>query len=334
MSTPRVSVIIPTYNYAHYITEAIDSILQSDFPLEQIEILVIDDGSTDQTQEKISSYAHIVKYFYQENAGKASATKLGIDLSQGQYIFNLDADDLFLPNKISEVVQAFESDSDLVHVAHPAMYWYTNEGSKDVEPIPVDLLGCKLIGRQLLSYFYKRGILFGGGSTFAARADVLKNCPIPKAVDIYIDEYLVLSVLNQGYSHFLKQPLSVWRIHGTNFSDLHTNPTLYRYKMQRSLKSMEAVLECLTRGEYEQDIQKYYSLKLKTMTLSLKEDLGEKSFSDIVSLWFLFLQSFSLLNPESFRLVKAYTLLNRSLPTPIIKFVQNNKRRFSLTLSK
>jgi glycosyltransferase involved in cell wall biosynthesis len=329
MSYPLASIIIPTYNYAHYIHEAIDSILESDFPQDQIEILIIDDGSTDQTQEVVNRYGKNVKYVYQENSGKAWATKVGIDLSQGKYIFNLDADDWFLPYKVREVVQIFESDPEVAHVAHPALLWNANKDSKSIEPIPKHLLGSKLAGRELLSYFYQRRILFGGGSTFAARADALKSLYIPKAVDMYIDEYLVLCTLNQGYSFFFQEPLSVWRIHGRNFSDAKTNSSLYRAKMERSLSSMAAILESITDGDFDPNLQKIYSLNLKTMTLAVKENLGEKTLTDVVGLWVLLLQNFNLLNLASLRLIKTYTLLNRSLPTPIIRLMQGTKRKFA-----
>jgi glycosyltransferase involved in cell wall biosynthesis len=71
-----VTVLIPTYNYAHYIQNAIDSILDSNFPQEEIEIITIDDGSTDNTRDVIGKYTDRVRYIYQENKGKASATQV------------------------------------------------------------------------------------------------------------------------------------------------------------------------------------------------------------------------------------------------------------------
>ncbi|MFM6266850.1 MAG: glycosyltransferase family 2 protein, partial [Dolichospermum sp.] len=69
-----VTVIIPTYNYAHYIQQAIDSILNSAFPQNHIEIIVIDDGSQDNTSEIVAKYASQIKYILQDNSGKAWAT--------------------------------------------------------------------------------------------------------------------------------------------------------------------------------------------------------------------------------------------------------------------
>lgn len=151
---PWVTVIIPTYNYAHYIQQAIDSVLNSNFPQNEIEIIVVDDGSHDNTSEIVATYGSRVKYIFEQNLGKAWATKVGIDSCQGKYVFNLDADDLFLPNKIKEVVQIFESDPEIVHVAHPALCWQINDNKKSPESISKHIIGKKIDGQELLTYFY------------------------------------------------------------------------------------------------------------------------------------------------------------------------------------
>ena len=100
--TPLISVIIPTYNYANYIVEAITSVLNQNYPTDKIEIIVVDDGSTDNTEETLKPFVDEgrIVFYSQQNQGKASATYFGIQNCTGEYIFNLDADDYFLPNKI------------------------------------------------------------------------------------------------------------------------------------------------------------------------------------------------------------------------------------------
>ncbi|MFM6207508.1 glycosyltransferase family 2 protein, partial [Planktothrix sp.] len=88
---PRVSVIIPTYNCDRFLPEAIDSVLMQTY--QDYEIIVIDDGSTDQTCQVLESYKHKIRYFYQENQGSAVARNLGIKQAQGEFIAFLDADD-------------------------------------------------------------------------------------------------------------------------------------------------------------------------------------------------------------------------------------------------
>lgn len=111
MSTPLVSVIIDNYNYGRFIEEAIESVLSQDFPHEQTEILVVDDGSTDDTAERVKKFETRVQYFYKANGGQASAFNYGFARAHGEIICFLDADDYWLPGKLRRVVKTFESGS-------------------------------------------------------------------------------------------------------------------------------------------------------------------------------------------------------------------------------
>jgi len=105
---PRVSVIIPTYNRAHVVGEAIDSVLAQTY--QDFEIIVVDDGSTDNTREVLEDYArrHPDKMrviYRQTNGGAGAARNDGIRASQGEYIAFLDSDDLYLPNRLESAVR-------------------------------------------------------------------------------------------------------------------------------------------------------------------------------------------------------------------------------------
>lgn len=91
-----ISVIIPVYNGEKYISRAIDSLLNQSY--KYIEIIVINDGSNDTTDEIVKSYGKQVRYYYQENKGVSSARNLGIENAKGTHIGFLDADDYVLPN--------------------------------------------------------------------------------------------------------------------------------------------------------------------------------------------------------------------------------------------
>lgn len=319
-SAPLVSVIIPTYNYGRYIAAAIDSVINSDFSTEEIEIIVVDDGSTDDTAEKVRAYRNRVKYVRQENLGKAWATKVGIEQAEGQYVFNLDADDLFLPEKLRTVVKVFESDRSIAHVAHPAYYWDVSADERIVEPIPTTLKGRKMPGKELLSYLYRKMILFGGGSTFAARADVLKRIQIAAEIDMLIDEYLLLATLNRGDSFFIERPLSVWRIHGDNFSCDHPGK-----KAERDIKNMEAVLRSVQGEDFDLEIKCLYSLKTKVSKLAVKERARQKSANDVLDMWLFFISISRVLGSGLFRVFRSYTILHRTLPTPLLRLLQRTK---------
>ena len=93
-----VSVVIPTFNRRDYITIALDSVLAQTY--KDYEIVVIDDGSSDDTQEVLKSYQDSIRYFYQENRGISGARNRGIRESRGYYIALLDSDDYWLPDKL------------------------------------------------------------------------------------------------------------------------------------------------------------------------------------------------------------------------------------------
>ncbi len=111
-SCPTVSVIIPAYNAVPYVTGAVDSALAQTYA--QVEVVVVDDGSTDATAEVLRPYreAGKITYIYQKNAGLSSARNTGIRASRGEYVALLDSDDLFLPEKLLRQVGYLE--------AHPA----------------------------------------------------------------------------------------------------------------------------------------------------------------------------------------------------------------------
>jgi glycosyltransferase involved in cell wall biosynthesis len=96
---PLVSVLIPTYNRAQFLPEAIDSILAQSYP--NIEIVVVDDGSTDGTPEVMARYAGKVIYQRQKNGGVASARNTTLRIAHGEFIAFLDSDDIAMPDRIS-----------------------------------------------------------------------------------------------------------------------------------------------------------------------------------------------------------------------------------------
>ncbi len=97
---PLVSVIIPTYNRAHLVKDAINSALQQTY--KNVEVIVIDDGSTDNTKEILAKYGNKINYLYKENGGCSSARNLGVSKARGEYIAFLDSDDLWYPEKIEK----------------------------------------------------------------------------------------------------------------------------------------------------------------------------------------------------------------------------------------
>src|SRR4030067_2171392 len=109
-----ISVIIPTHNYKKYIGEAISSVLRQTYA--DYEIIVVDDGSTDDTGEIIKKNFPEVRYFYIPNQGVSKARNYGIRRARWELIAFLDADDLWLPEKLEKQLKVFDADRDLMMV--------------------------------------------------------------------------------------------------------------------------------------------------------------------------------------------------------------------------
>ena len=102
----NVSVIIPAYNCDRYIDQAIASVLEQTYT--DYELIIVDDGSTDDTAQVIKSYGDRINYIYQDNQGVAQARNRGLAAAQGQYIAFLDQDDFFYSHKLASQVALME----------------------------------------------------------------------------------------------------------------------------------------------------------------------------------------------------------------------------------
>jgi len=111
---PKVSIIIPVYNQERYIKQCVESALSQDY--ENLEVIVVDDGSTDATPEILKSFEQKIRYIRQENRGTAAARNVGLRLAQGSLVAWLDSDDVYLPGKIRAQVEKLQEEPDLALV--------------------------------------------------------------------------------------------------------------------------------------------------------------------------------------------------------------------------
>ena len=111
MKSPLISCIVPVYNGERYVKEALDSILAQTYRL--LEIIVVDDGSTDRTVELLANYGEQIRYLEQPHVGPAAARNLGVGTAQGEFIAFLDADDLWHPEKLARQMARFRDCPDI-----------------------------------------------------------------------------------------------------------------------------------------------------------------------------------------------------------------------------
>lgn len=126
---PTVSCIIAVYNGEAYLHEAIDSLIKQEYP--RVEIVVVNDGSTDKTADVIARYGDRVLSHYQANSGVSAARNRGVAMSSGQLLSFLDADDLLDPRKIASQVDALQADPALDFCNCHTSYFWTPEMSEE-----------------------------------------------------------------------------------------------------------------------------------------------------------------------------------------------------------
>lgn len=106
----KVSVVIPAYNKSEYTKITVESVLSQTY--ENIEIIVVDDGSTDDTNERMKQFGDKINYIYKKNAGASSARNEGMRVATGEYVAHIDCDDVYYPEKIEKSVKCLEKNSE------------------------------------------------------------------------------------------------------------------------------------------------------------------------------------------------------------------------------
>lgn len=156
MPQPMVSVIIPNYNYAHYLRQAVESVLAQTYP--RVEVVVVDDGSTDNSREVLAEYAANIRCVHQPNRGVAAARNQGARISSGDYLAFLDADDYWLPAKLERQIEMYRQDPEL-GLTHCGVEEF-NERVGEFRQRTEGLAGW--VARELL--LFERPVILGGGS--------------------------------------------------------------------------------------------------------------------------------------------------------------------------
>ncbi len=215
MDTPLVSVIVPCYNGEKFIKEAIESALAQTYS--DLEVIVVDDGSIDTSRTIIASFKDPrVRYHYKKNEGVSAARNLGIRLSRGAYIAFLDADDLWLPAKLSQQVREIERDS-AIALVHCSSY-IVNAGGETIGEVPAK--GGSDILRDLLLI----GNVVGSPSGVLVKKSVLEavGC-FDESLSTAADWDLWIRIAQKFMIARIAEPLLKYRMHDHN---MHKNISL------------------------------------------------------------------------------------------------------------
>ncbi|MGA9390305.1 MAG: glycosyltransferase [Candidatus Sulfotelmatobacter sp.] len=232
MFKPFVTVVINNFNYGRFVAEAIDSALRQTYDL--IEVIVVDDGSTDDSKAVIEGYGKEIVTIFKPNEGQASAFNAGFARSSGEVICFLDADDLFLPNKVEQIAAAYR-DAEIGWCFHPVQL--VDALARPI-PGPFDIRYAN--GRCDFRSEYKRGkpILWApptSGLTFR-RGLLEKLLPMPSHIRITSDNYLTFCTPAFAPGFYISECLSLQRIHGANAYTAKEDP-LFKATVQMSIAS-------------------------------------------------------------------------------------------------
>lgn len=226
------SIIVNNYNYAQYLRQSIDSALAQTY--ERIEVIVVDDGSTDGSRQIIESYGERVFPVFKPNGGQGSAFNAGFAASRGDVIIFLDSDDLLLPTAMERVVKLFENES-LVKVHWPLMLG-DEQGSPTGETYP----GGELMEGDLRLFAVQHGpcnqLSSPGGGCAWSREYLSRILPLPEQLyRVSPDTYLFELAPFMGPIRLEPTPQTIYRQHGSNS---HTSMEV-RYKIELEVRLYE-----------------------------------------------------------------------------------------------
>ncbi len=207
-----VSVIIPTFNSSQFISTAIKSVLKQSYS--NFEILVVDDGSTDNTADILREYSDQIIYIYKPNGGPASARNIGIKRSAGEYIAFLDADDFWLPNRLAIQVNYLKENPNIALVHSNT--WILENGN---EPYPAFINYKPPSGRVFEELFLNNHINLLTVMLRRSFFDIANGFDEAKDLIGFEDYDLWLRIALEYPIAYLDKIVSIYRIHNDNISN-------------------------------------------------------------------------------------------------------------------
>ena len=255
MKTPDVTIVLPTYNRSQYLVDAIDSIQAQTY--EDWELIIVDDGSTDDTQEVVEResgrLSQPIKYIYQDNHGPAIARNTGIDAAGGKYVAFFDSDDQWLPHHLRDCVTALEVNTDIdwvygagrrVHLASGEVLVH-NSFRPNGEPLPFLSLNTqargnlKVIDDERAKAWQLRYGLYCGLQNSVLRRNVFDQLRLPP-FRIAEDRLFTVMAIEKGvHLAYFDDVHVVYHVHNENTSDTMSGSSVVKRR-----KVQEEVVRC------------------------------------------------------------------------------------------
>lgn len=229
MSAPLVSVVVPNYNCARFIEAALDSALAQSYP--HVEIVVVDDGSTDDSLAVLARYGSRIRVVGQTNQGVSAARNRGIAESRGELIAFLDADDEWHPEKLAKQVPLFERPA--VGLVYCGLEYIDEAG----RPLGTNLTGRR--GRVLREIALLQGtIVLAGGSTAVVRRECFEQAgPFDRKLSTAADWDMWRRIACRYEVDVAREPLMRYRLRP---GSMHRNVDVFAHDMLHGFAQMYA----------------------------------------------------------------------------------------------
>src|SRR5579863_4991644 len=181
MAKPLVTVLVDTCNHERFIEEAVVSVLEQDFPRSEMEILVVDDGSTDRTPEILRKFASTLRLLRKTNGGQASAFNFGIPEARGEIIAFLDGDDWWAPQKLSRVMEYLSSHPEVGVLGH-GIYQVDSVLGHTGTTVPQNSREISFASLDDTAFFRRMMCFFGTSRVVIRKRVAERALPIPESI--------------------------------------------------------------------------------------------------------------------------------------------------------
>lgn len=275
----KISIIMASYNYANYISEAIESVINQTY--KDWELIVIDDGSSDNSVEIIEQFVkkdNRIKLFINEkNLGLAKTLQKGIELSSAEWIAFLESDDIFTPNSLEEKVNAIISGADLIFTDFEMI------GDKDkiknfqkyFEDIKSNFI--RLDKSAFIENFpaiIAKANIISGFSSVMTKKELLKKCKFNPLCKASLDHYLWAQLSSFAKIYYINKKLSYWRIHNNSYINTYNHSWIIGYLFyislfQETIKNKPFFVKWILTLNYARTRLIYLKLNKETIKLNL-----------------------------------------------------------------
>ncbi len=316
MSTPKVSVVIPTYNRAHLIGETLESVLAQTFG--DYEIVVVDDGSTDDTRSVVTRIAPQARYIYQENTGIPEVLNVCLREARGEYIQHLGSDDVLVEDTLARSVALLDAHPDVAMVHGAA--WLIDEASERLSISRPGFATGDYIrsGREEI-----RDLLFSNhivAPTVMARRQVMLEMGIYDArFGLYEDWNLWTRIAKKhdiAYSH---EPLVNYRVHGGPSGSIFHTASAHDIDLYRRMHLDDVLNDPSVRDIYA---------GVKRRALALHHLVVGKRACETGEMWYARRSAVRAAFSHPSAAAAAARLFARTLaPAPLVNFVRRRREK-------